>query len=127
MAIAGVIFPRTFPYVYGQVQNELRAPHVIMARARGLSEVRVFLFHIVPAALTPLVALAGVSVALACGASIPIETLADSPGIGQLAWRAALGRDMHLLVGITLILTAVTVLANVLADIAVARFVRHGL
>src|SRR5262249_22017868 len=38
-AVAGVIFPRAFPHVYGQVQNELRAPHVLMARARGLSEV----------------------------------------------------------------------------------------
>jgi len=68
-----------------------------------------------------MVALGGVSVALAFGASIPVEALADSPGVGQLAWRAALGRDIPLLVSVTLLLTAVTTAANLLSDIAVLR------
>ena len=55
------------------------------------------------------------------GASIPVEALADSPGMGQLAWRAALGRDIPLLVSITLLLTAVTTAANLLSDIAMLR------
>jgi peptide/nickel transport system permease protein len=75
--------------------------------------------------LMPLVALAGVSVTLAFGASIPIEALADSPGIGQLAWRAALGRDLPVLVTVTLMLTVVTVFANIIADIAMARAGSH--
>ena len=74
----------------------------------------------------PLVALAGVSVTLAFGASIPIEALADSPGIGQLAWRAALGRDLPVLVTVTLLLTVVTVFANIIADIAMARAGSHS-
>jgi peptide/nickel transport system permease protein len=73
----------------------------------------------------PLVALAGVSVTLAFGASIPIEALSDSPGIGQLAWRAALGRDLPVLVTVTLLLTVVTVVANIIADIAMARAGSH--
>jgi peptide/nickel transport system permease protein len=71
-------------------------------------------------------ALGGVSVTLAFGASIPIEALADSPGIGQLAWRAALGRDLPVLVGITLLLTAITIVANVLADIVLVRLGRRA-
>jgi ABC-type dipeptide/oligopeptide/nickel transport system permease component len=86
---------------------------------------RVLLFHIVPTAMLPIVALAGVSAILAFGASIPIEALSDSPGIGQLAWRAALGRDVPVLVTITLILTALTVLANMLTDIVGARLGRR--
>jgi peptide/nickel transport system permease protein len=74
----------------------------------------------------PLVALAGVSVTLAFGASIPIEALSDSPGMGQLAWRAALGRDIPVLVSLTLLLTAVTVFANVMADIAMTRAGGHS-
>jgi ABC-type dipeptide/oligopeptide/nickel transport system permease component len=65
-------------------------------------------------------------VTLAFGASIPVEALADSPGLGQLAWRAALGRDLPVLVMITLMLTAITVLANALADIAVMQFGETG-
>ncbi|MCW5982052.1 MAG: ABC transporter permease, partial [Bryobacteraceae bacterium] len=120
-AIAAVVFPRVFPHVYEQLRAALVRPHVLMARAGGLSRTRVFALHVVPTALAPIAALAGVSMALAFGASIPIEALADSAGIGQLAWRAALGRDLPILVTVTLLLTAVTVMANLLADVAAAR------
>ena len=125
-AIAAVVFPRVFPHAYEQLRASLAKPHVIMARARGVSRTRVFLFHVVPAALLPLLALAAVSTALAFGASIPIEALADSPGIGQLAWRVALGRDLPVLVSITLLLTAVTVIANLPADLLAERLRRNA-
>jgi peptide/nickel transport system permease protein len=126
IAIAAVVFPRVHPHIYAQLRSALVAPHVILARARGLSTLRIFIFHVLPVALLPLVALAGVSVALAFGASIPVEALADSPGLGQLAWRAALGRDLEVLVTVTLLLTSVTVLANVCTDLVVARFSRRS-
>jgi peptide/nickel transport system permease protein len=126
IAIAAVIFPRVFPHAYEQLRAGLDAPHVIMARAKGLAGARLFLFHVLPAALMPLVALGGVSVTLAFGASLPVEALADSPGIGQLAWRAALGRDLPVLVGITLLLTAITVFANVVADLIMVRLGRRA-
>ena len=124
VAIAAVVFPRVFPHAYEQLRSARVKPHVVMARSRGLSGTRLFCFHVVPTALMPVVALAGVSVALAFGASIPIEALSDSPGIGQLAWRAALGRDLPVLVSITLLLTAITVVANLLADLVMVRFGR---
>jgi peptide/nickel transport system permease protein len=120
-AIAAVVFPRVFPHVYEQLRASLGAPHVLMARARGVPGARLFLFHVVPPALLPLVALAGVSVTLAFGASIPIEALADAPGLGQLAWRAALGRDLPVLVSITLLLTLLTVVSNMVADLVLER------
>jgi peptide/nickel transport system permease protein len=126
IAIAAVVFPRVFPNAYEQLRASFAAPHVLTARARGLPAMRLFLFHVVPSALMPLIALAGVSVTLAFGASIPIEALADSPGLGQLAWQAALGRDLPVLVSITLLLTAITVAANVLADLVLKRLTRHS-
>jgi peptide/nickel transport system permease protein len=125
VAIAAVVFPRVFPNAYEQLRTSLAAPYVLTARARGLPATRLFFFHVVPSALMPLVALGGVSITLAFGASIPIEALADSPGLGQLAWQAALGRDLSVLVTITLLLTAITVVANVLADLTLTRLARH--
>jgi ABC-type dipeptide/oligopeptide/nickel transport system permease component len=46
-----------------------------------------------------------------------VEVLCDLPGIGQLAWKAALGRDMELLVNLTMIITMVTLLANSAGDL----------
>jgi ABC-type dipeptide/oligopeptide/nickel transport system permease component len=54
----------------------------------------------------------GVSASLAFTAAIPIEALCDLPGVGQLAWKAALGRDLYLLVTLTVLVTAVTLVAN---------------
>jgi peptide/nickel transport system permease protein len=118
VAIGAVVLPRIFPHLYEQIRAALTMPHVVMARARGIPRGRLLVFHILPACFMPLVALGGVSVTLALGASIPIEALADSPGLGQLAWKAALGRDLPVLVSLTLLLTAVTVVAGVLADLA---------
>jgi peptide/nickel transport system permease protein len=126
-AIAAVVFPRVFPHVHQQLCAGLDKPHVVMAQARGLSWARVFFWHILPATLLPIVALAGVSVTLALGASIPVEALADSPGLGSLAWRAALGRDIPVLVTITLLLTTVTVLANLVSETISIRLRAHAL
>ena len=52
------------------------------------------------------------------GAAIPIEALCDSPGLGQLAWQAALSRDLPLIVNVTLIVCLVMLAANSFADLA---------
>jgi peptide/nickel transport system permease protein len=117
-AMTAVVFPRAFPHAHEQLRLQFRLEHVVMARARGIGGFRLFRSHIVPGALPALVALGGASVPLAFGASIAIESLADSPGLGQLAWRAALGRDMPLLVSLTLLLTIVSVSTNIAADLA---------
>ncbi|HET8548660.1 MAG TPA: ABC transporter permease subunit [Bryobacteraceae bacterium] len=116
-AIAAVVLPQVFSHATEQIRAASGGAHVIMARARGLRAARVFVFYVAPATFAPLLAVLGVSVTLAFGAAIPVEALADSPGLGQLAWQAALGRDLPLLVSITLLLTAVTVLANSMAEI----------
>ena len=45
------------------------------------------------------------------------EVVADSPGIGQLAWQAALGRDLPLLVTLTGLITTITLIASALATV----------
>jgi len=74
-------------------------------------------WHVAPVAAPQLLALAGVSVSMAVGAAIPVEALCGLAGIGQLAWQAALARDLPLLVTITILVTLVTLLANSGADV----------
>jgi len=52
-----------------------------------------------------LAGLAGIALVLAFGAIIPIEALCDVPGVGQLAWKAALARDLPLLCALALVIT----------------------
>jgi peptide/nickel transport system permease protein len=66
-----------------------------------------------------MIALAGITVSIALGASIPVESLCGLPGVGQLAWQAALSRDLPLLVNLTVLVTLVTLLANSGADVII--------
>jgi peptide/nickel transport system permease protein len=66
-----------------------------------------------------MIALAGITVSIALGANIPVEALCGLPGIGQLAWQAALSRDLPLLVNLTVLVTLVTLLANSGADVMI--------
>ena len=121
-AIALVVFPQVYRYAKNLLVSALQAPHVLAAQAKGLSGARVLLAHVLVPALPQLAALAGISVSLAFGASIPIEVICDTPGVGQLAWKAALDRDLPLLVNITVLVTLMTLVVNACADLALARW-----
>jgi len=92
-------------------------PHVLAARAKGLSEARILFWHVIPVVAPQMLAVAGVSVSMAIGAAIPVEALCGLAGVGQLAWQAALARDLPLLVNITILVTIVTLVANSGADV----------
>jgi peptide/nickel transport system permease protein len=117
LAIALIIFPRDYRYTRNLLATAYTLPHIVTARARGLSELRILFWHVVPVVAPQLLALAGVSVSLAIGAAIPVEALCGLAGVGQLAWQAALARDLPLLMNITVLVTLVTLLANCTADV----------
>ena len=121
-AIAVVVFPRLYSYIRNLLMRSYDQPHVLAARARGLTSTAIFFRHVLPLAAPPLLALFGVSFAISFGAAIPIEALCDSPGLGQLAWQAALSRDLPLIVNVTLIVSLVMLAANSLADLAGRAF-----
>ena len=117
VAVALTVAPRIFRYCENLLGQSYNLPHVMTARAKGLPRPRILLYHVVPLAGPQLLALAGVSVSMAFGAAIPLEVICDSPGIGQLAWQAAMGRDLPLLVTVTLLVTLVTLVVNFSADL----------
>jgi peptide/nickel transport system permease protein len=117
LVIGLIVFPNIFHYARNLLARAAAMPHVLTARAKGLGNARVLLRHILPVAAPQLLALAGVSVSMAFAAAIPVEVLCDLPGIGQLAWKAAMGRDLPLLVNLTMIVTLITLVANTVADL----------
>jgi peptide/nickel transport system permease protein len=117
LAIALIVFPRVYRYARNLLAKAYSLPHIITARAKGLSELRILFWHVVPVAGPQLLAVAGVSVSIAVGAAIPVEALCGLAGVGQLAWQAALARDLPLLTNLTILVTLVTLLANSGADV----------
>jgi peptide/nickel transport system permease protein len=120
-AIAFAVFPQTLRYAGNILAAGARSEHVLAARARGVRGWRVLFLHILAPVTPQIASLAGMSVILAFGASIPIEVLCDRPGIGQLAWQAALARDLPVLVNVTVLVAVLTAGASTLADLAIPR------
>ena len=119
LAIALIVFPKIYRYSRNLLVKSYALPHITAARARGLGEFRILAWHVLPVVGPQLIALAGITISLAFGASIPVESLCGLPGIGQLAWQAALSRDLPLLVNLTVLVTLVTLLANSSADVMI--------
>ena len=117
LAIGLIVFPRSYRYARNLLARAYSLPHIITARAKGLSELRILFWHTVPVVGPQLLAVAGVSVSVAIGAAIPVEALCGLAGVGQLAWQAALARDLPLLMNITVLVTLVTLVANSGADV----------
>jgi peptide/nickel transport system permease protein len=117
LVIGLIVFPHTYRYTRNLLTKAYGRPHILAAKAKGIGEARILFRHVVPVVGPQLLALAGVSVTMAVGAAIPVEALCGLPGVGQLAWQAALARDLPLLVNITLLVTLVTLLANSAADV----------
>jgi peptide/nickel transport system permease protein len=121
-AIALVVFPHVYRYAKNLLMATYQSPHVLAAQAKGLSSARILFAHVFAPSAPQLAALVGISVSLAFGASIPIEVISDTPGVGQLAWKAAMDRDLPLLVNITVLVALMTLVANSLADIALSAW-----
>jgi len=117
LAIGLIVFPQVYRYTRNLLAKSYSLHHIITARAKGLSELRILFWHVMPVAGPQLLALAGVSVSIGVGAAIPVEALCGLAGVGQLAWQAALARDLPLLMNLTILVTLVTLLANSGADV----------
>lgn len=123
--ISLVVFPKIFRYVRNLIAHALELPHVLMARAKGLSPLRVAAAHVLRHSAPELAALAGVSLTLAMSAAIPVEVLCDVPGLGQLAWRAALARDLPVLTALTAAITLFTLTVNTACELGVGAASHH--
>jgi len=122
LAIGAILLPRVFRYIRNITGAIAGRPHVLAAKARGVAGLGLLARHIWLPAAPDVLALGAVSVSMALGAAIPVEALCDSPGVGQLAWKAALARDLPVLVNVTILIATVTAVANLLADAARSTF-----
>jgi peptide/nickel transport system permease protein len=123
-ALAAVVFPRVYQYVGRVLARAAQAPHVVCAAGAGVTRWRLFCFACLPPALPELIAVAAASAGIALASLVPLEVICDSPGLGQLAWQATLGRDLPLLLSVTLAMAAAANLCGAAADTAIQALAR---
>jgi peptide/nickel transport system permease protein len=110
------ILPALVRHVRASVADVLGAPFVQAARAHGLAEGRVLWTHVLPAALSPLVSLFGLSLAGLLSMSLVVEVVMSWPGLGPLLLDAILARDFFLALGLVVVSTVMLVCGNLVAD-----------
>lgn len=87
------------------------------ARAKGVSERRVVVRHILRNALLPVVSYAGLQAGYLVGGAVLVETVFAWPGIGRLAYEAVIGRDYTVLLGILIVTSIMVIAFNALTDV----------
>jgi peptide/nickel transport system permease protein len=90
------------------------------ARAKGASERRVLLHHVLRNALLPLITLIGLNLPALLGGAVLIETVFAWPGMGMLTTQAVANRDYPLVLASVMIGSVLVVAGSLLADLLYA-------
>ncbi len=98
----------------------LRQDYIVTARAKGLPERVVVYRHALRNALLPVITILGLSIPGLVGGSVIFESIFSIPGVGQLMWQAVMARDYPVIMGNLVIVSVLTLLGNLLADICYA-------
>ena len=105
-------------YMRQSMLEVVRQDYVQSARAKGLAERVVIGKHALRNAILPLVTILGLSLPGLIGGSVIVETIFAIPGMGQLMVQAVFERDYPVIMGNLVIVSVVTLAANLLADVA---------
>jgi dipeptide transport system permease protein len=103
--------------------------YVLIARVKGMTELRLIAGEALRNAVGPTLALTGVQFTFLIGGTVIVERIFAYPGIGSMAIDAVINRDLPLIQGLVLVFGALFVLINLLIDVAVAALnpkLRHG-
>jgi peptide/nickel transport system permease protein len=107
-------------FVKNGMLDVLHQDYITTARAKGLNEHAVVYRHALRNALLPLITIVGLSIPGLIGGSVISETIFAIDGMGKLFFDSVTSRDFPVVMGILTIGSALTLLGNLIADLAYA-------
>lgn len=107
-------------YVRSSMLEVIRQDYIRTARSKGLKERVVIYKHALANAMIPTITLLGLSLAGLFVGGLITESICQWPGIGKVSYDAVIARDYNLLMGYNVLLSFLTLLGNLLADLAYA-------
>ncbi|MEZ4495978.1 MAG: ABC transporter permease [Thermomicrobiales bacterium] len=96
----------------------VRQDYIRTARAKGLIEKTVVLRHALRNAINPVVSIIGLELAALLGGTVIVETIFNWPGLSSLLMSGVRSRDYPVIQGVVLLICVLTILINLLVDIA---------
>jgi peptide/nickel transport system permease protein len=107
-------------FLRSSMLDVIHQDYIRTARAKGLRERMVMFKHALKNAAIPLVTIFALDLPYIFAGSLYVEYIFAWPGMGRLFYQSALKRDYPVLLAILIIATAITLLCNLLADMAYA-------
>jgi oligopeptide transport system permease protein len=101
----------------GSVLETLQQDYIRTARAKGLRRRRIVVVHTLRNSLIPVVTAAGPILGFLITGSFVIEQIFAIPGIGRYYVTAVTGRDYSVVMGLTVLLAMIVIIANMVVDI----------
>jgi peptide/nickel transport system permease protein len=118
ITIALYLAPMLVRTLRSSVIDVLGSDFVEAARARGLSDRRVVLKHVLRNASIATITVLAVNLGFLISGTVVIEVVFDIPGLGSMIVSAVQQRDFPLVQALTLIFGAIVIGVNLLADVA---------
>lgn len=107
-------------YMRSSSLDNLAQDYIKLARAKGLRESRVLSRHLLRNASLPIVTLVGLSIPALLAGNLVTETVFNYPGLGLLFFNSLQNEDYPVLLAYSLISGVLTVVGNLIADLALA-------
>jgi peptide/nickel transport system permease protein len=117
IALAMIMTAHVLRMVRASVIQVLASPYVQMAVLRGVPYWRMVFRHVLPNALVPALSVMALTMAWLLSGAVVIEVVFNYPGLGRLTIDAISDRDLPLVQGIALILAAIYIVLNLIADL----------
>ena len=110
---------QTIRMVRAGMIDVLDSEYVQMARLKGVPERRVLLRHALPNAVGPTIQVIAINVAWLAGGVVVVEAVFQFPGLGLTLTDAVATRDLPTVQAIGMLITAVYIGLNILADVGI--------
>jgi len=94
----------------------LKAPFMLTARAKGLSQKVLKYHHAGRNSMLPVITMTGISLGRVVTGALFVELVFAYPGVGQLTYQALLSRDYPVIQGVFLIVAISVLVANCVID-----------
>lgn len=109
--------PVYFKYFRDTIDPLYDASFIVHLKGNGISNNKLFLRHIFPNTINPVLAIVGIDLGLLLGGALITEVIFGLPGMGRTTISAIFSRDYPLIIGCCFFSSIFILLANLIADI----------
>jgi peptide/nickel transport system permease protein len=118
VTIALFLAPMLVQSLRSSMLDVMTADYIEVARAKGLSRMRIVLKHVLRNALIPLITVLAVNIGWLLSGAVVVEYVFAFPGLGSLLVRAVGFRDYPVIQGLSLVFAVIVMAINLLADLS---------